>query len=169
MTYFNNNIEQPVRAAGVLIYKRVNGHLYFLMQLTEKTFKGVKRTVYEDFGGKIEAVDTDWRDIILREAVEESNGVLQHEELARRLNDDEICKPYYNARAKYAFCLIPATEEEKSLTGAEFGCEENCGKFSIQRQVRWVNANDVAFRWRTSLHIRLRVPGVLDRRGILCI
>lgn len=160
--YFENDTNKPIRAAGVLLYKVLNGCTYYLMQVVTKQKKGQLCTSYEDFGGKVEPTDSTWKDILLREAVEESNGVLNREELEDRL-ENENTKLFYHERSKYLFAMIEANQRESALQGFEFGDTEIDNGYEIKRVVKWLNANDVAFRWRTHLHIRLRMPGVLNR------
>lgn len=158
--YFNGDPEKPIKAAGLILSKVIDGHTYFLMQMVQKD----RNIVYEDFGGKIENIDTDWCDIILREVAEESNGVLNAHDLRERIMA-ATDTTYYHARSKYVFVVLPATLREASLTGEEFGdSEHDAVKFQIHRTVRWINSTDIAFRWRTSLHYRLRIPGVFNNR-----
>lgn len=160
--YFENDPNKPIRAAGVLLYKVLNGCTYYLMQIVTKHKKGQLCTSYEDFGGKIEPSDSTWKDILLREAVEESNGVLNRDELEIRLQS-ENAKIFYHERSKYLFAVIEANPRESALQGFEFGDTEVDNGYEIKRVVKWLNANDVSFRWRTHLHIRLRIPGVFNR------
>lgn len=160
--YFENDPNKPIRAAGVLLYKVLNGCTYYLMQVVTKQKKGQLCTSYEDFGGKVEPSDSSWSDILLREAIEESNGVLNRDELHTRLSNNST-KIFYHDRSKYLFALVEANARESALLGHEFGDKEIDNGYEIQRHVKWLNANDVAFRWRTHLHIRLRIPGVFNR------
>ena len=63
--YYNNDIEKPILAAGVLFVKEENGNKYVLIQK--------KQDEYSDFGGKIDEKDQTAVETIARELGEELN------------------------------------------------------------------------------------------------
>src|SRR5687768_9329323 len=64
--YLDDNTK-PIRAAGVIIYKIVDGIVNLLLINVNNR--------YEDLGGKIEHVDIEISDTVIREALEESNNL----------------------------------------------------------------------------------------------
>lgn len=119
---------QPVMAAGVILYKYENQTPYFLLQH--------KQNGYQDLGGKVENTDTTVQDTIAREAAEETNQLLDQEEILSRLSSQEH-DYYYVKHSKYLFTIIQATEKEGRLGTADFGNEEQ-GQKVTPRQVHWV-------------------------------
>tara|TARA_B110000977_G_scaffold170038_1_gene220431 strand:- start:542 stop:778 length:237 start_codon:yes stop_codon:yes gene_type:complete len=65
-TFYYNN--QPVRAAGVLLWTRHKGRIMRLFRKVNGEF--------EDIGGKSDAKDRDELDIAIREVCEETRGKL---------------------------------------------------------------------------------------------
>jgi hypothetical protein len=121
-----------IKAAGLILAKHVDGRLYLLLQ--RRLRRG--RLVYEDFGGRAEATDASPIDTLLREAVEESNGLLDRASLAQRV-ESGCYSGFY--QGKYLFLVLLATAEEQELT--DFG-EKEC-HMEIERQVRWVRADEI--------------------------
>lgn len=148
---FGDDPGKPVRAAGVVLYRVMDGHRYYLFQVVHKG----PREIFEDFGGKVELCDKGWHDTLVREAVEESNGQLDARELRARLSHPTT-EEYYHPRSKYAFVVMEANEREAALFTQDFGDQEH-GDSRRYRLVRWVNATDVGFRWKRCLHLRIQV------------
>ena len=66
-TFMYNN--QPVRAAGLLLYVKEKGKIYYLLR------SGKKRD-WSDIGGKTDKKDTDIISTVVRETTEETNNKL---------------------------------------------------------------------------------------------
>ena len=123
-----------IRAAGLILAKHVEGELYLLLQYRKR--RGC--FVYEDFGGKVDRSDVSPIDTLLREAVEESNGMLDRDSLQQRI-DSGCYSEFYNHKGKYLFLVILATEKEQQIL--DFGEEETYSE--IKRKVTWVNIDDL--------------------------
>ena len=63
---YNNN---PVRAAGLLAYVKINGRRHYLL-------RNEKKGRWSDIGGKTDERDTDIISVIVREVTEETNNHL---------------------------------------------------------------------------------------------
>ena len=89
------------KGAGVLIYKKKNNKLYFLLGkenliITKKCNKGNK---YCDFGGKRDNIDNNYIDTASREFYEETMGsMFSVNEIRNKLIN---CKVFYNEKYKY--------------------------------------------------------------------
>jgi hypothetical protein len=121
-----------IKAAGLILAKHVDGRLYLLLQ--RRLRRG--RLVYEDFGGRVEATDASPIDTLLREAVEESNGLLDRTSLTQRVERGCYSEFY---QGKYLFLVLLATAEEQAII--DFGEKES--HTGIDRQVRWVRADEL--------------------------
>jgi 8-oxo-dGTP pyrophosphatase MutT (NUDIX family) len=123
---------KPVFAAGVILSKFVDGQLQLLLQ--------EKKGGFQDLGGKVEVGDTTVLDTIAREASEETNGLLDKEDLKSRLSTDEK-EYYYVAHSKYLFTILPATEKESVLEEGAFGSKEEGQGY--ERLIKWIPAADL--------------------------
>lgn len=85
------------KAAGILVYKIVQGQIYFLLRQAGN--RG-----FSDFGGKREAVDSSPEDTAVRECFEETNGVFTKEYLYGMIKTST-----YIPQAKYRMYLIEIT------------------------------------------------------------
>jgi hypothetical protein len=144
-----------IKAAGLILAKHVEGELYLLLQ--NRLRKG--RMVYEDFGGRMEESDASPLETILREASEESNGLLNCESLKQRI-DAGYYSEFYHQKGKYLFLVVLATEEEKQIK--DFGKKELYSK--IERHVQWIKSSDLR---KEILCERLHVNSFTDQLSIL--
>lgn len=158
----------PIKAAGLVLTKVVNGQMMFLLQIRryvnddhrprwlrheeQKEFYDI----VEDFGGKVERDDRTPIDIMVREACEESNNMLDGHSLRNRLMSGHA-RFFYKKDSKYLLAVLPATEEEQQMNGDEFGECEKDEKFVIERTVTWMDQHTVSQRWN-ELHCRLKMP-----------
>lgn len=111
-----------VYACGVILYRVQHNRIEMLL------IKG--KTYLEDLGGKIDASDTDIYETVIREAYEESNGLIKI--TRERLLDT---KPIYTPASKYMIYIIRATNEEEQLVQEQFGTYELHDK--IDREIDW--------------------------------
>ena len=79
------------------------------------------RGKYEDIGGRVDKQDKTIYDTVLREANEETNGVLNNISIFDRIKDSNYI---YNAKSKYALFIIEATDAECKLESEIFGDKE---------------------------------------------
>ena len=121
--YFLNHQNYPIRAGGLIYYRYTGRGLELLMIKNPRGY-------YEDFGGKSDSVDADEEEMVIREAMEESNnqfaGVLTKEDLRNGT------RAYSNNR-KYILYLLPTPLYFES---SQFGVYE---EHTLQkRTVEWV-------------------------------
>jgi hypothetical protein len=172
MFYLDDNKSMPVKAAGIILTRTARGakgSTEFLMQIRKYANDAHRPKwlpllaispdgfydVVEDFGGKVEDTDTSIHDIMVREALEESNGTIDADSLRERLRLPST-RFVYCERSKYVVALVPATEQEVALTGDEFGDREVHDEWLIQRTVRWMRTDELRRNYRRNLHCRLR-------------
>jgi 8-oxo-dGTP pyrophosphatase MutT (NUDIX family) len=136
----------PVRAAGILLYTRVNGDNWYLLRKA----KGK----WQDTGGKTDVNDTNIIDTAVREATEETNGRLfcvdgTYESCSRRLKDlltnGRGHRIRYNKRSKYVLFVL-YVEGLKHLPLTRFG---SCESDGMKHVYKW-------FEKLPKLHYRLR-------------
>lgn len=94
------------RGAGVLIYKKCNNKIYFLLGkenliISDKCNKGNK---YCDFGGKRSDIDNNYIDTASREFYEETMGSMYS--ICQMRNKLINCKVFYNEKYKYHQFLL---------------------------------------------------------------
>ena len=70
---YNNDNTKPIRAGGVILYKRTNNNNIEVL-LIKKIIDNTCR--YEDIGGKTDSSDINIFDTISRETEEETNNVI---------------------------------------------------------------------------------------------
>jgi hypothetical protein len=138
-TFFNND-NQPIRAGGVIFYKidPLTKQIKILMQYTQRINQktNIKRNVYEDIGGKTDEKDNNINDTIIREVVEETNGIITKEIFQEHLDKEK--KDYYLKHSKYYLILIEANKNIVNIDRRAYGKEEINGKL---RQFHWIDAN----------------------------
>lgn len=128
--YLNDN-NMPIRAGGVIIYRKINNQIEFL--LIKKLIGNIER--YEDIGGKTDKNDTNEFDTIARETSEETNSIINEQIIKKQLTYSKSC---YNLKSKYVLYFIKANKYEKKLKSAVFGDIETHD--SIHRTIEWVNS-----------------------------
>lgn len=96
----------PIRAAGLI--------LYVVDPKTKDTLLLLQRRPgtdqWEDLGGKVEHQDKTIHHTMAREAMEETHGRLNMQDLLRRLQSQELL--YFAGENKYVFTMLPATLED---------------------------------------------------------
>ena len=138
-TFFNNDENKPIRAGGVIFYKidPLTKQIKMLMQYTERIDQrtNIKRNVYEDIGGKTDEIDNNINDTIIREVVEETNGIITKEIVKEYLDKEN--QSYYLKHSKYYLILVEANKNIIDIDRREYGKEEINGK---KRQFHWIDA-----------------------------
>lgn len=155
MFYYKDDEENPVKSAGIILYKNVDGNSYLLFIIKENKEKGV---VYEDLGGKVENTDESILQTMAREACEESNGLLDKQSLLSRLDslvEQNYTSFYYTKRSKYLFAVLDATDNEELLTSEDFGDKELNNPYNFKRKIDWIATKDIKNK---DLFFRLRSP-----------
>lgn len=142
--YYN----QPVRAAGIIIWTRLQGQIFRLF----RKVNGLN----EDLGGKTDKVDRDAFDTAIREASEETNGKLFSEHHSKEECQNILYRHIinchdvqYNPASKYLLYRIYVDPTIFSLSMKRFGLYEQTS-WGILRHY---------FKWRSDippLHPRLR-------------
>lgn len=127
--YLNDDVNIPIRACGILFYKKSLNNTYEFLVIYNYARKN-----YEDFGGKIDRrIDNSIYETAAREAEEESNGIFKKSEIIKKLY---TCPSIY--REMY---LLFVTEIDKSfydINVKTFGrYEHNDIKKKYPRYVQW--------------------------------
>jgi hypothetical protein len=142
-TFFNDNDNQPIRAGGIIFYKidPLTKQIKMLMQYTQRIDQktNIKRNVYEDIGGKTDEKDNNINDTIMREVVEETNGIITKEIVQEHLDKEhhKMNQAYYLKHSKYYLILIEANKTIVDVDRRAYGKKEINGKL---RQFHWIDA-----------------------------
>lgn len=133
--YYNNQRNKPIRAGGVMFYKRTPAGIEFLMFLCE--WKNEQKK-FEDIGGKTDRDDGSIEETIAREVEEETNSKIKKQMVLDLLSKST---PVYNNRIKYLSYLIEAPEEITHLSQQDFGDVEEHTKW--ERTIKWVKKTEI--------------------------
>lgn len=157
--YYDNDNTKPIRAGGVIIYRKINNKIQFL--LIKKKYNDIER--YEDIGGKTDINDITSYDTIAREVSEETNSVINEGIMKYQLSkSSNIYVPY----SKYLLYLVQANVYERNLKSNYFGNKEIHD--DINRTIVWVDIdnyldNKLNFNPRiTSENVRLFIKNQID-------
>jgi hypothetical protein len=116
----------PIRAGGVLFYRKINNKVDLLLIHNEI------RNYYEDFGGTTDKKDNSIQDTISREVDEESNGKFNTEDIKTRL---AFARQAYTYQCKYLMYFVKVNHTEAKLTKEDFGDMEIHD--GIKRTIDW--------------------------------
>lgn len=144
---FNNDVTKPIKAGGVLIYKKHNKQIKVLMIKTSN--RNIDR--YEDIGGKTDYIDATELDTVSREVNEETNLII-NEQLIKQQLQNSNSKCIYIAHGKYILYFIHANSYESGLTKECFGDKELHD--NIPRTIDWVNIETIINN-KLNIHPRL--------------
>lgn len=138
---------EEIRAGGVFLYKVENGEIKILMSYD------LKEKYYSDLGGKSDYFDNSPEEMVTREVYEETNALINRDELDERLQDNYI----YISKAKYILYYVKANEYESSLKPIDFDTKEIISPENI-RSITWMNLKDLN---RLALHPRISEQNVI--------
>ncbi len=147
--YNDNDNEQPVQAAGCLVYRinKDNNDIEFLL------IRNYQRNFYEDFGGHVNNDDKTIFDTAARETNEESNYNLKVKSIKKRVMKTKL--KVYIKQSKYLIYFIKATDRESNLVKSDFGNVEELDK--IKRTVNWYPVKKILKKeFIDKLNFRLR-------------
>jgi len=145
---YNNDNTKPIRAGGVILYKRTNNNNIEIL-LIKKIIGNISQ--YEDIGGKTDSLDSNILDTISRETEEETNNVINKNIIKNQLINSKLI---YSYKSKYVVAFVKANKYERKLNSDLFGTEETHDK--IIRTIHWVNINEILEN-KICLHPRLRM------------
>jgi 8-oxo-dGTP pyrophosphatase MutT (NUDIX family) len=115
--YLDNDNEKPLRAGGVIIYRKTKEGKIELLLINSET-----RKKYEDIGGSTDEKDENIKMTIAREVEEETNKVISYGSMYRRLCENP---PFiYSKNSKYIVYIIKASPTEEKLESELFGNRE---------------------------------------------
>jgi hypothetical protein len=140
-TFYTNNNE-PIRAGGIIFYKRdkLTGDIKILLQYSKNKYEDSENK-YEDIGGKTDIGDKDIYDTIIRETIEETNNVITKEIINNYL--DKQYDYIYIPNSKYMLLLIEADNDIINIDRRQFGkVEKLTGKI---RQFQWIDYNRLKY------------------------
>jgi len=138
--YWNGQSQKPIRAGGLLLYKIINKKIYFLM------LKKSSNKYFEDFGGKTDKQDKNILDTIIREVLEETNKVINKNEIKLYLENG---LSFYFDEGKY---VLFVAQTHINYKPHQFGHKEV--KENIKRNMFWIGYK--TFKKQNKLHSRLR-------------
>lgn len=126
--YVKNN---PVRAAGILIYRRnMDTSIEFLM------INNPFDKYYEDFGGKTDKSDEYIIDTAARETREETNNIL-YDKMIYNLIKYNLEKIFYINTSKYVLYIVKCNEFIQNINPTIFGkIELHTG---YERTIEWIS------------------------------
>ena len=122
---FDNN--SPIRAGGVIIYRKINNITELLLIK--------KKDRYEDIGGKTDVTDENELDTVSREVYEETNSVINKDIIKKQLTYSKSC---YCLKSKYILYFVKANIYQKKLISENFG--DNEIHDNIERSIEWINS-----------------------------
>ena len=122
----------PIRAGGVLFYRKIDDDIELLLIHNEY------RNCYEDFGGRTDEKDATIEDTIAREADEESNGLFKKEDIKIRMM---FSKKSYSIQSKYMMYFVRVTSKESQFMKEDFGNKETHD--GISRTIDWFSLKEV--------------------------
>ncbi len=131
--YFRNDTSKPLRAGGILFYKKINNEPYFLM--IDNAYSGY----LEDIGGKTDEKDNNINSTIIREVDEETNSLINKEYVTM-----ELLKNYtklYCKYSKYILYVVEADDYVSSLSTENFSDVEIHTGFN--RKIYWYSREQV--------------------------
>ena len=113
-----NGKKFSIHAGGILLYRinEINNEPELLLIYG--------RGKYEEFGGIADKSDKNINEMVAREAMEESNGLLIFEATLKKLLDPKT-KYFYSERSKYMLFIAKASDSEAKLKSENFGLEES--------------------------------------------
>lgn len=152
--YYEDKLEKPVKASGILFLDKKNNNILF-----QELIKKKDDYIYCDFGGKIDSCDNNILDIAVRELLEESNNsfickkknnvsIYNHDNMVNYISEN-LLKTIYIPRSKYVLYIVKITDFFK-IDKKKFGEFECIDK--IKRNISWININLVN---TINLHPRL--------------
>ena len=173
-TFFvDENQQNQIRAAGILLYTKVDGEIYFL-------FTRYGGRVWEDVGGKTDIVDKDAIDTATRECGEETNCAFvsstkvetkeqvvkllpQSNKFFKGLIKKQQVKPIYVKHSKYI--IYPVKIKKKSflrVTAEMLSDKEHW--LGYDREAKWISGQELLNLYENGeVHVRLRDPPVYQR------
>jgi 8-oxo-dGTP pyrophosphatase MutT (NUDIX family) len=142
--YFNNDNSKPIRAGGILFYKKINNQPYFLL------IDNIYSKWLEDIGGKTDYNDKSINNTIIREVGEETNLLINKKCVYSVLLKNS--KKLYCEYSKYLLYLVEADEYISNLTTENFGDVEKHTGFD--RKINWYPRDQIK---KTKLNPRLNI------------
>ena len=149
--YYNNDYNNEIRAGGIILYK-------FTIDMKEPQYLMIKYNgKYEDFGGRTDMIDKCYQDTVLREAEEESNGILN---LMHTYDLVMNSKPVYSKQSKYVTYLVKTDNDYDPNDFSDREYHDN-----ISRTVEWVSHSTLIDKKFTinKLHNRLLFKKFFDK------
>ena len=129
----NNIYENTISACGCLIYKKNKNELLLI------SYEDPNWPNLDDFGGKIEKKDNTVFDTIIRETVEETNGIISKKYLKKIIKSKKYTQ-FYNNFSKYLCIVIEVCDDFCTDTNV-FGDTELHD--NIKRSINWHSYQEI--------------------------
>ncbi len=128
-TFYINS--SPIRASGVLFFRKINTSVELLM------INNPYNNYFEDIGGKTDPKDKNIFDTVARETEEETNEIINIPKVKTMLTSKNNIKRFYIPQSKYMLYIIECDDELKNLTSEMFGnIEFHTG---YERTIEWIS------------------------------
>lgn len=115
------------------------------------------RTLWEDFGGKVDEGDKSLYDTAVRETLEESNNMFCEQDLRDGLTKLPSQHFIWNVNCSYGTFLLPLREKIDTKLLGEKELHDN-----LERVCKWVTYKEFIQQRRDKLHIRLKTKKLLS-------
>lgn len=164
--YYEDNIEKPILAAGILLFKEDTKEVLVQKLPKDDTYQ------FSDFGGKIDMEDKNVIESIARELWEEINGGICRKKNGKmcdlnglkKLIHGGIKKKLYFPNAKYFLIFVSFNENKYELNMDKIGEKEETDQ--ITRNVVWIPYQEfIDSHFSHNLHPRLWGKSVLEFFG----
>lgn len=164
--YYGEGTDKPIYAGGILLVR--NNKKEVLVQRLPKE----NGFIYTDFGGKIDFIDKNIHDTIIRELVEEINyGIFNKEDneyldeiTIREFIEKNILQQFYIPTAKYLLLFVNFDESKLGLDMSKIGNKEELDK--IERTVEWITSEEfINSHFEHHLHPRIWGKNILEFMG----
>lgn len=124
--YLKNNLDSPIKATGVLLYKFDDSGKMKLLVIYNKCR-------YEDIGGKIDIKDNTIYDTVGRKIEKVTNSFIKKQDIIGRLPE---ARHIYIPKMKYLVFLLEATPNERKLQKNDFEEKE---LYNNIRTIGWID------------------------------
>lgn len=132
----NNLYDKTISACGCLFYKIHQNQLQLLLI----KYVDINWPRLDDFGGRIDIDDNTLFDAMAREVSEETNNIINKDNLQNIISNNSLIHTFYNKTSKYYMKLINVNELFYKNTDIFGEYEDTDG---IYRNIKWYNYSEI--------------------------